>query len=136
MSIKYKDSNGTIEDVAGGLTADMAQTMIDDSMSITNGLWTLNNAYVTSGSVSWQKYGRIVIVTIANVGLATWSDGDKELSTNAGPIPISHSYTSIPALNGSTNQVFAVDASGRFVANGGKSNTGAFYGSFSYLAKE
>lgn len=41
MSIKYKDSNGTIEDVAGGLTADMAQTMIDESvMPLFNG-WDL-----------------------------------------------------------------------------------------------
>lgn len=62
MSVKYKDSNGNIEDVAGGLTADMAQDMIDTAVSHTG--WhsaTLNTSYLdSSGYVNYTTVGDIV----------------------------------------------------------------------------
>lgn len=61
MSIKYKDSNGTIEDIAGGLTADMAQTMIDEAVSHTD--WnsaTSNTSYIAAGGINYTTVGDIV----------------------------------------------------------------------------
>lgn len=64
MSIKYKDSNGTIEDIAGGLTADMAQTMIDEAVSHTG--WnsaTLNASYIDTSTsyINYTTVGDIVL---------------------------------------------------------------------------
>lgn len=58
MSIKYKDSNGTTYDVAGGLTADMAQTMIDDAVNNLVKTVTFTDKSITiptGGYVSWYN---------------------------------------------------------------------------------
>lgn len=58
MSIKYKDSNGNIEDIAGGLTADMAQTMIDDALNNLVKSVTFTDKSITipvGGYVSWYN---------------------------------------------------------------------------------
>ena len=113
------------------------QSSKQDKLTVTSGTWTRNTAYCTSGTFSWRKYGRLVIVTLNAVKLASWTDGDKTLSTNAGPKPMVHSYGSIGPLNGTGSpQLFAVATDGKVMANGGLSHEGEFYGSFSYIAAE
>ena len=108
-----------------------------DKLTVTAGAWTNNSTYVKSGSFSWRKYGRLVIVAVKAVKLASWTDGDKFLSTNAGPKPMVHSYGSIGPLNGTGSpQLFAIATDGKIMANGGISHEGEFYGSFSYIAAE
>ena len=108
----------------------------ENKLQYSSGQFTLNSTYVTKGTVSWFKLGRVVIVQLNSVWLTEWSDGDKTLSTNTAPKPMVHSYGSIPPLNGETEpQLFAVTPQGYLQANGGMSHIGEFYGSFTYIAQ-
>ena len=63
MSIKYKDSNGNINDVAGGLTADMAQDMIDDSLAGKEGNLVLASGVTITGGgfARFEQSGNVVV---------------------------------------------------------------------------
>lgn len=127
------------EDGQDGQNADMSRvSALENSVAeleaFTSGTAKRINAYCTGGAVEWQKYGRMVLVQLRAITLATWSDGDKVLTEATLPKPTRHTYGSINSLNGTEAQLFAVTVNGALQANGGVSHVGEYYGQFWYIS--
>lgn len=96
------------------------------------------NANVSNGTVTYVKKGNLCTVTLANVSLISWTGGDRTLNSSTSKLPksIVAPYFSIPPINASTpSQVFYISTVGDLWAGGGVSQSGHFYGSFTYFCK-
>lgn len=142
MSVKYKDSNGNIEDIAGGLTADMAQDMIDTSLTpvnITSNItWDTSKFTVFSSETNVWKIGRLVVCLLKGTLLS--SAGYNTIGTG---FPQPFSSNNVANFTFVTNDGSTGTKSGcGYINNSGNicvrfaDGTGEFAANFSYIARE
>jgi hypothetical protein len=132
--VPYAKTNKQITDVIPSDASSSNKLVTEsDINTVTSGTAT-NTSYVSSGTCTWVKSGRLVTVTLNNYKTVAYTDGDKNLSTG---LPIPAAYFAFNCINpdGGHSQLFSIGTDGILRGGSGTMKAGDYYQSVTYIAQ-
>jgi hypothetical protein len=129
----YGNDTSTEKVVCSNGNVTRQKLVTESDFDITGGTAT-NTSYVSSGTCTWVKSGRLVTVTLNNYKTVAYTDGDKNLSTG---LPIPAAYFAFNCINpdGGHSQLFSIGTDGILRGGSGTMKAGDYYQSVTYIAQ-